>query len=191
MRVDDQALRQLFLDARTLRAWQSREVPDSLLQELVTLMLLGPTASNSLPARIVFAKSAAAKERLKPHLDAGNVGRTMSAPVTAIIGHDLRFHAKRPPGHKPLDELAKKPERAELAALRNGSLEGAYLIMAARALGLDCGPMGGFDNAGVDKEFFAGTEIKSNFLCNLGYGDRTGLKPRAVRFAFDEVASIL
>ena len=191
MRLDDQALRQLFLDARTLRAWQPREVPDSLLRELVELMLLGPTSSNSLPARIVFVRSAAVKERLKPHLDAGNVARTMSAPVTAIVGYDLRFYAKRPPGHKPIDGLAEKPERAEAGALRNGSLQGAYLIMAARALGLDCGPMGGFDNVGVDREFFAGTEIKSNFLCNLGYGDRTGLKPRAVRFAFDEVASIL
>jgi 3-hydroxypropanoate dehydrogenase len=191
MRLDDQALRQIFLDARTLRAWQPREVPDSLLQEIVELMLLGPTSSNSLPARIVFVRSAAAKERLKPHLDAGNVARTMAAPATAIIGYDLKYYDKRPPGHKPLHELAKKPERAEAGALRNGSLQGAYLMVAARALGLDCGPMGGFDHAGVDREFFAGTEIKSNFLCNLGYGDRTGLKPRATRFAFNEVASVL
>ena len=189
-RVDDQALRQLFLEARTLRAWQPREVPDSLLQEIVALTLLGPTASNSLPARIVFVKSPAARERLKPHLNAGNVGRTMSAPVTAIIGYDLKFHAKRPRGHKAIEGLAK-PEQVETSALRNGSLQGAYLIMAARALGLDCGPMSGFDNAGVDREFFAGTDIKSNFLCNLGYGDRTGLKPRAERFPFNEVASIL
>jgi 3-hydroxypropanoate dehydrogenase len=191
MRLDDQALRRLFLDARTLRAWQPREVPDSLLQEIVELMLLGPTASNSLPARIVFVKSTAAKERLKPHLDAGNVDRTMSAPVTAIVAYDLRFYAKRPPGHKPLDGLAKKPELAETGALRNGSLQGAYLVMAARALGLDCGPMSGFDNTGVDREFFAATEIKSNFLCNLGYGDRTSLKARAARFAFHEVARVL
>jgi 3-hydroxypropanoate dehydrogenase len=191
MRLDEQALRQLFLDARTLRAWQDREVPDALLTELTELMLLGPTASNTLPARLVFVKSAAAKERLKPHLDAGNVDRTMLAPVTAIIGYDLKFHSKRPPGHRPLDELAKRPEQAEAAALRNGSLQGAYLIMAARALGLDCGPMSGFNNAGVDKEFFSGTDIKSNFLCNLGYGDRTTLKPRAVRFTFAEVASVL
>jgi len=189
-RVDDQALRQIFLEARTLRTWQPRAVPDSLLHEIVTLALLGPTASNSLPARFVFVRSAEAKERLKPHLDAGNVGRTMSAPVTAIVAHDLRFYAKRPRGHKAIEGLVK-PERAEASALRNGSLQGAYLLLAARALGLDCGPMGGFNNAGVDKEFFAGTEAKSNFLCNLGYGDRTGLKPRAERFGFDEVASIL
>ena len=191
MRLDEQALRQLFLDARTLRAWQDREVPDALLTELTELMLLGPTASNTLPARLVFVKSAAAKERLKPHLDAGNVDRTMLAPVTAIIGYDLKFYSRRPPGHRPLDELAKRPEQAEAAALRNGSLQGAYLIMAARALGLDCGPMSGFNNAGVDKEFFSGTDIKSNFLCNLGYGDRTTLKPRAVRFTFAEVARVL
>lgn len=191
MRLDDQALRQLFLEARTLRAWQPRDVPDSLLREVVELMLLGPTANNGLPARIVLVKSAAAKERLKPHLDAGNVAQTMSAPATAIVGYDLKFYARRPPGHKPIRGLADKPEQAAAGALRNGSLQGAYLIMAARALGLDCGPMAGFDNAGVDREFFAGTETRSNFLCNLGYGDRTGLPPRAARFVFDEVASVL
>jgi 3-hydroxypropanoate dehydrogenase len=191
MRVDEVALRQLFIDARTLRAWQPREVPDSLLRELVELMLLGPTSSNSLPARIVFVRSAEDKERLKPHLDAGNVERTMSAPVTAVIGYDLKFPTRRPRGQKPLSALINKPEQAEAGGLRNGSLQGAYLIMAARALGLDCGPMGGFDNAGVDKEFFAGTDIRSNFLCNLGYGDRASLKPRPARFTFDEVARIL
>jgi 3-hydroxypropanoate dehydrogenase len=191
MRLDEQALRQIFLDARTLRAWQPQEVPDSLLRELTELMLLGPTASNSLPARIVFVKSAAAKERLKPHLDAGNIARTMSAPVTAIIGYDLKFPIRRPRGHKPLSGLVNKPEQTETSGLRNSSLQGAYLIIAARTLGLDSGPMSGFDNAGVDAEFFAGTDIRSNFLCNLGYGDRTGLSPRGPRFAFDEIASIL
>jgi 3-hydroxypropanoate dehydrogenase len=191
MRLDDQALRQLFLDARTLRAWQPREVPDSLLHELVDLMLLGPTSNNGLPARIVFVKSEAAKKRLKPHLDAGNVVQTMAAPATAIVGYDLKFHARRPPRHKPIRGLADQPRQAATGALRNGSLQGAYLIMAARALGLDCGPMGGFDNAGVDREFFAGTDIKSNFLCNLGYGDRIGMPPRAARFTFDQVAGIL
>jgi 3-hydroxypropanoate dehydrogenase len=191
MRLDDQGLGQLFIEARTLRAWEPREVPDSLLRELTELMLLGPTASNSLPARIVFVKSAEAKERLKPHLDDGNVGRTMAAPATAIIGYDLKFPTRRPRGQRPLTELVNRPEQAEASAIRNGSLQGAYLIMAARALGLDCGPMSGFDNAGVDKEFFAGTDIRSNFLCNLGYGDRTTLKPRAPRFTFEAVASIL
>jgi 3-hydroxypropanoate dehydrogenase len=191
MRLDERALRQLFLDARTLRAWQPREVPDSLLREVVDLMKLAPTANNALPARIVFIKSPAAKARLKPHLSAGNVEQTMAAPATAVIGYDLTFYDHRPAGERPLRSLADKPEKAREVAFRNGSLQGAYLIMAARALGLDCGPMSGFDNAGVDREFFAETEIKSNFLCNLGYGDRTGMPPRAGRFAFDEVASIL
>jgi 3-hydroxypropanoate dehydrogenase len=191
MRLDERALRQLFLDARTLRTWQPREVPDSLLQEAVDLMLLGPTANNGLPTRIVFVKSQAAKARLKPHLDAGNVAQTMSAPATAIMGYDLKFYARRPPGHRPIRSLVDNPGEAATGALRNGSLQGAYLIMAARALGLDCGPMGGFDSAGVDSEFFAGTDVRSNFLCNLGYGDRTGLASRAARFAFDEVARVL
>ena len=191
MRLDDKALQQLFLDARTLRAWQPREVPDSLLREVVDLMKLAPTANNSLPARVVFVKSKAAKERLKPHLSPGNVDKTMAAPATAILAYDLEFHARPPKGQEPLSGFDGKPERAQTVAFRNGSLQGAYLIMAARALGLDCGPMSGFDNAGVDREFFAGTQIRSNFLCNLGYGDRTGLRPRAPRFAFEEMASIL
>jgi 3-hydroxypropanoate dehydrogenase len=191
MRLDDDALRQLFTEARTLRAWQAREVPDSLLRELVDLMKMAPTANNGLPARIVFVRSPAAKERLKPHLSSGNVDKTMAAPVTAIVAHDLAFWAHPPKGQEPLGGFEGKPERAQTVAFRNGTLQGGYLVMAARALGLDCGPMSGFDNAGVDREFFAGTEIRSNFLCNLGYGDATGLKPRAPRFAFDEMASIL
>lgn len=191
MRLDEQALRQMFLEARTLRAWQPRQVPDALLREVVDLMKLAPTASNGLPARIVFAKSQEAKERLKPHLSRGNVDKTMAAPATAIVGYDVKFYARPPAGQEPIKGLADKPEQAQAAAFRNGSLQGGYLIMAARALGLDCGPMSGFDNAGVDKEFFAGTDIKSNFLCNLGYGDRTGMPPRGPRFAFDEMASII
>ncbi|HEX5957631.1 MAG TPA: nitroreductase family protein, partial [Hyphomicrobiaceae bacterium] len=127
MRLDDQALRQLFLEARTLRVWQPGEVPDGLLRELVDLMLLGPTSSNSLPARIVFIRSAEAKERLKPHLDAGNVERTMTAPVTAIIGYDLKFPTRRPRGQKPLTALVNRPEQVEAGGLRNSSLQGAYL----------------------------------------------------------------
>jgi 3-hydroxypropanoate dehydrogenase len=166
-------------------------VPDSLLREVVDLMMLAPTANNALPARIVFVKSQAAKACLKPHLNAGNVDQTMAAPATAVIGYDSKFFAHRPAGLEPLRGLADKPEQAGIVAFRNGSLQGAYLIMAARALGLDCGPMSGFSNDGVDREFFAGTDIRSNFLCNLGYGDRTGLRPRAPRFAFDEIARIL
>jgi 3-hydroxypropanoate dehydrogenase len=190
-RMDEVALGQLFLEARTHRAWQPRDVPDSLLKELVELAKMGPTANNSLPARIVFVKSKSAKERLKPHLSAGNVDKTMAAPVTAIVGYDLKFYAHPPKGQDPLSAFADKPEQARTMAFRNGSLQGGYFILAARSLGLDCGPMSGFDNAGVDAAFFAGTDVQSNFLCNLGFGDPAGLRPRGPRFDFDQIAKIL
>jgi 3-hydroxypropanoate dehydrogenase len=190
-RLDAGALNQLFLDARTHRAWQQREVPDNVLKELVDLMKMGPTTSNTLPARLVFVKSKEAKERLKPHLSEGNRDKTMAAPVCAIIGYDLKFYERLPQGMQPLPGFEGKPDHAQTTALRNGSLQGAYLILAVRALGLDAGPMSGFDNAGVDKEFFAGTDIRSNFLCNIGYGDVAGLRPRGPRFAFTEMAQIL
>jgi 3-hydroxypropanoate dehydrogenase len=189
--MDDAALKQLFLEARTHRAWQPRDVPDSLLKELVDLAKMAPTANNSLPARIVFVKSKSAKERLKPHLSAGNVDKTMAAPATAIVGYDLKFYTHPPKGQDPLSAFADKPEQARTMAFRNGSLQGGYFILAARSLGLDCGPMSGFDNAGVDKEFFAGTDVQSNFLCNLGFGDPAGLRPRGPRFDFDQIAKIL
>jgi 3-hydroxypropanoate dehydrogenase len=191
MRLGDTVLKQLFLEARTHRAWLPREVPDSLLKELVELMKMGPTSYNCLPARVIFVKSKAAKERLKPHLSSGNVDKTMAAPATAIIAHDLKFHAHPPKGQDALAVFEGKPELALTAALRNGSLQGGYFMLAARALGLDVGGMSGFDNAGVDKEFFAGTDIKSNFLCNVGFGDPAALRPRGPRFAFDEIAQIL
>lgn len=190
-RLEEAVLRQLFLDARTHRAWQARDVPDSLLKELVDLTKMAPTANNSLPARIMFVKSKAAKERLKPYLSAGNVDKTMAAPVTAIVGYDLKFYAHPPKGQDPLSAFADKPEQARTMAFRNSSLQGGYLILAARSLGLDCGPMSGFDNAGVDKAFFAGTDVQSNFLCNLGFGDPAGLRPRGPRFDFDEIGKIL
>jgi 3-hydroxypropanoate dehydrogenase len=190
-RLDETALRQLFLEARTYRAWQARDVPDSLLREIVDTMKMAPTANNSLPARVVLVKSQAAKQRLKPHLNASNVEKTMSAPATAIIAYDGKFFDHQPKGQAPLSNLADKPQQAETVAMRNGSMQGAYFIIAARALGLDCGPMSGFDNAGVDKEFFAGTDIKSNFLCNVGYGEAASLRPRGPRFDFNEIASIL
>jgi 3-hydroxypropanoate dehydrogenase len=190
-RLDDAALRQLFLEARTLRAWQPRDIPDSLLKELVDLTKMAPTANNSLPARIVFVKSRAAKERLKPHLSTGNVDKTMTAPATAVIGYDLKFYEHPPKGQDALGAFADKPEQARVMAFRNGSLQGGYFILAARSLGLDCGPMSGFDNAGVDKEFFAGTDIQSNFLCNLGFGDPAGLRPRGPRFDFDQIGKII
>jgi len=191
MRLDDKALQQLFLAARTHRAWLPREVPDAVLKELVDLMKMGPTANNGLPARVIFVKSKAAKERLMPHLSEGNREKTMKAPACAIIGSDLSFHAHPPKGQDALAGYADKLDRAQNYCARNGSLQGGYFIMAARALGLDCGPMSGFDNAGVDKEFFAGSDVKSNFLCNVGYGDPAALRPRGPRFTFEQIAQII
>lgn len=190
-RLDAAVLDQLFLEARTYRAWQPREVSDNTLTELVDLMKMGPTASNCQPARLIFVKSKEAKERLKPHLSEGNREKTMAAPVCAIIGFDLKFYEHLPKGMQPLDGFAGKADRIQVATLRNGSLQGAYLIMAVRALGLDAGPMSGFDNAGVDREFFAGTDTRSNFLCNIGYGDGSGMRPRGPRLAFSEMARVL
>ena len=190
MRLDERALKQLFLEAKTNRAWQPKDVPDSLLKEVVDVMKMGPTAFNCLPARVLYVKSQAAKERLKPLLSSGNVDKTMKAPATAIIAYDLKFYEHSPTGQDKLSGF-DTPERALTAAMRNGSLQGAYFMIAARALGLDVGPMSGFDNAGVDKEFLAGTDCRSNFLCNVGYGDPVALRPRGARFAFDEMASIL
>jgi len=191
MRLDDAGLQQLFLAARTHRAWLPREVPDATLRELVSLAQLGPTANNGLPARFLWVKSKAAKERLLPHLSEGNRDKTVKAPATAIIGYDLEFFAHPPQGQGLLAGFADKPDAALVYCARNGSLQGAYLIMAARALGLDAGPMSGFNNAGVDGEFFAGTSVRSNFLCNVGYGDPAPLRPRGPRFAFEEAAQIL
>ncbi len=191
--LNQAALDQLFLQARTQNAWQPREVPDELLHRLYALFRMGPTAVNSCPARVVFVKSKAAKELLLPTLMEGNRAKTMAAPVTAIIGYDLKFHetlGKLFP-HQPdavnwfQDEAAR-----ELSAFRNGTLQGAYLMLAARSLGLDCGPMSGFDNAALDQAFFAGTAIRSNFICSLGYGDPAGVFPRGPRLEFDEACRI-
>jgi len=193
-RLSSAALAQLFTEARTHNAWQDREVPDALLRELVDLLKMGPTAANSSPARIIFVKSRAAKERLAPFLSAGNRDKTMAAPVTAIIGQDMAFHDHLPrlfPHADARSWFAGKPEAIAATAFRNSSLQGAYLILAARALGLDAGPMSGFDQAGVDGAFFAGTEVRSNFICNLGYGDPAGLFSRSPRFDFEDMASIV
>ena len=192
--LDTKALDQLFNTARTQNAWQPRDVPDGLLRQLVDLMKMGPTSANCSPARFVFVRSAAAKARLKPLLMEGNVEKTMTAPVTAIIATDHRFYDHLPKLFPHTDAKAwftGNKEFADVSAFRNGTLQGGYFILAARSLGLDCGPMSGFDNAGADKEFFPGTEVKSNFLCNLGYGDPAGLLPRSPRFAFDEMARII
>jgi len=192
--LPDRCLDQLFHDARTHNKWQDRDVPDTLLHEIVDLAKLGPTSANSSPARLLFVKSQEAKARLKPHLSAGNVAKTMRAPACAIIGYDLEFHEHLPRLFPHADAKSWfEGDDAKIfeTAFRNGTLQGAYLIIAARALGLDCGPMSGFDNQGVDREFFSGTSVKSNFLCNLGYGDASVLPPRSPRFSFDEMARII
>ncbi len=192
--LDDAALAQLFLDARTHNAWQKKDVPDSLLVRLVDTLKMGPTSANCSPARFVFVKSEAAKERLKPFLSAGNLEKTMAAPVTAIIGNDLEFYEHLPklfPHTDAKSWFTGKPDHIRETAFRNGTLQGAYLILAARALGLDTGAMSGFDKAGVTKEFFADTKIEANFLCNIGYGDPSKLLPRHPRFSFDEIAKVI
>jgi 3-hydroxypropanoate dehydrogenase len=191
----DDSLDLLFRKARTHNAWLDKPVDDTLLARIYDLAKMGPTSANMSPMRIVFVKSQAAKERLKPALMGGNVDKTMSAPVTAIIAMDLHAyeHLPRLFPHADLKAHFKTmPETVlESMALRNSSLQGAYFILAARSLGLDCGPMSGFDNAKVDAEFFAGTTIKSNFLCNLGYGDSNKLYPRTPRLDFAEACQIL
>ena len=193
--LSQDALGQLFLDARSHNAWTDRDVSDALLQELVDILKMGPTSANCCPARLVFVKTDAAKKRLEPFLSEGNQKKTMSAPVCAIIGHDLEFyeHLKKlfPHDLSARSWFEGDADKVRDTAFRNGTLQGAYLMVAARSLGLDTGPMSGFDNAGVDKEFFAGTQIRSNFLCNLGYGDPSGLFPRSPRFDFDEMAEII
>ncbi len=188
-------LNQIFLEARTHNKWQDKPVPDELLRRLVDIMKMGPTSANQSPARIVFVKTAEAKQRLAPHLSEANRAKTMSAPVCAIIGYDLRFYDQLPKLFPHADAKSwfegKPADLIETSAFRNGTLQGAYFIIAARALGLDTGPMSGFDNRGVDREFFADTSVKSNFLCNLGYGDPEGIFPRSPRFSFEEMAKII
>lgn len=192
--LDDNALRQLFLEARTHSAWLDQPVSDAELRRLYELAVQGPTAANSQPARFVFVKSREAKERLRPCLAPGNVDKTMAAPVTVIVGADQAFYEHLPTFYPHADArswYAGNAPLIETTALRNGSLQGAYLILAARALGLDAGPMSGFDNAAVDQAFFAGTTIRSNFLVNLGHGDASKLHPRSPRPGFDAFARIL
>ena len=207
--LEDDALDQIFRDARTHNAWLDKPVSDELLEELYELLKWGPTSANGLPARFVFLRTPEAKDRLRPALSPGNVEKTMTAPVTVIIAYDLLFFEKLPklfphaPGMRDL--FAQNPQLVEDTAKRNSSLQGAYLIIAARALGLDCGPMSGFDNAKVDEEFFgAGKEcegceqefcpaghVKYNFLFNLGYGDESKLFPRAPRLSFKDASTLL
>jgi 3-hydroxypropanoate dehydrogenase len=185
----------VFCKARTHSVWTDKPVEDELLQQVYELAKMGPTSANMSPMRIAFVKSQAGKEKLKPCLDAGNVEKTMKAPVTAIIGMDVHFFEKLPRLFPQADAKAwfkDLPENVlEYAALRNSSLQGGYFMVAARSLGLDCGPMSGFNNQMVDAAFFAGTTIKSNFLCNLGHGDPSKLHPRNPRLSFEEACTVI
>jgi 3-hydroxypropanoate dehydrogenase len=209
LQLADAALEQLFCAARTHSYFLPRPVEDETLRDLYELLKWGPTSTNGCPARFFFLRTPEAKQRLLPALSPTNVDKVQSAPVTCIVAYDLHYYEQLPklaphnPAYRAMFE--KAPELAETTARRNSSLQGAYLILAARALGLDCGPMSGFDNAKVDEEFFgAGKEIKgaeqeffplthvrSNFLCNLGYGDAERLKPRNPRLSFEEACALL
>ena len=192
--LDSAALDLLFGNARTHNVWQDRTVSEIVLRRLFDLMKMAPTSMNISPARIIFVKTEEGKEKLKPALVSGNVEKTMTAPVCAIIGHDLDCWKQLPKlfPFKDMSSLfSNNPDFALSTAFRNCSMQGAYLIMAARALGLDCGPMSGFDNDLVDKEFFSGTAVKSNFLCNIGYGRKEKLSDRAPRFNFEDVCQII
>ena len=207
--LDDAALDRLFLTARSYGYFLPKPVEDAILRRLYELMKWGPTSVNGCPARILFLRTPEAKQRLVPALAPTNVDKVLSAPVTAIIGTDYRFYEQLPklaphsPGYKAMFE--KSPELADITARRNSTLQGAYLMLAARALGLDCGPISGFDNAkvnaeffgadkevkGCEEEFFPLTHVRSNFLCNLGYGDASRLRPRGPRLDFEEACALL
>ncbi len=201
--ISSQTLDALFLQARTHNAWLDRPVSDDTLRQLYDLMKFGPTSANSCPARILFLRTPEAKQRLAPAMSPTNVDKTMQAPVTAIIAYDLRFFEETPKllPHNPgmANMFAGSPQLAEITSFRNSSIQGGYFILAARSLGLDCGPMSGFDNAKVDAEFFSASagnppafhQVKSNFLCNLGYGDASRLFSRSPRLAFAEACRLL
>ncbi|MHB1236756.1 MAG: malonic semialdehyde reductase [Gallionella sp.] len=194
MQLDDRSLDIIFREAHTHSVWLDKPVDDALLHQVYDLMKWAPTSANCSPARIVFVRSAAAKQRLLPAMAPGNLEKTRTAPVTAIIAHDTEFHEKLPKLFLQADArswFAGNPALIDTTAFRNGTLQGAYLIIAARSLGLDAGPMSGFDNAKVDQEFFPDGKIKSNFMVNLGYGDHTKLFPRNPRLPFSDAAQIL
>lgn len=191
-RLDDASIDLILRDARSHYAWSDKPVSEEILREIYEITVAGPTSMNTCPARFVFVTSQEGKERLAKSLKAKNIDKMMAAPVTAIIAHDLDFWHELPflfphEDRRPLFE--GKPEHIEKTAFRNGTLQGAYFMIAARALGLDVGAMSGFSNAAVDEEFFAGTTLRSNFLCNLGYADETALFHKLPRFAFDKVCS--
>lgn len=193
--ISQDALNQIFIDAHTHYKWFDKDVPDETLEKLYHLLALCPTSANCSPARITFLRSTEAKERLKPYLMETNVPQTMAAPVVAIVGYDLEFYEKLPylfPFTDAKSWFTGNEEFARKTAILNGSLQGGYMIMAARSLGLDCGPMSGFDHEGVNDEFFKDSPVRVNFICNLGYGDPEGLPgPRAPRLAFDQACKVL
>lgn len=185
--IDRQGLDTLFVKARSLRTWLHKPISDELLRNVFELAILGPTSGNRCPSRFVFIVSAEAKERLLPHLLESNRESTKSAPVTMIVATDSEFWREMRPDAKLTETFANMGPPAQEHGFRNGTLQGAYFMLAARALGLDCGAMSGFDNAGVDAEFFPDGRLKSNFLCNLGYGDYAGIAERPPRPDFDVV----
>lgn len=196
--VTDACMNQAFRDARTRNGWMDEEVPETLIRAAYDLMKLGPTSANQCPARFLWLRSDEAKQRLKPHLIEGNRDKTMAAPWVALIAWDWNFHEKIPhlfPHNPEAREWFADPEAREDNGFRNGSLQGAYLIIAARMMGLDCGPMSGFDKAGVEEEFFKNDpdmkDWRINFICSLGYGDDTDLFPRSPRLSFEEAGKIL
>jgi 3-hydroxypropanoate dehydrogenase len=192
--ISDDALNQLFRQARTHNAWLPKLVPLEALRAAYELARWGPTSANSTPARFIFLESAAAKARLLPALAPGNVEKTKAAPVTVIVAWDTEFYEKLPrlfPHADMRSVFAGSQSLAEETAFRNSSLQGGYFILAARAVGLDCGPMSGFDKAKVNAEFFPDGKWKANFLCNLGYGDRSKLFPRNPRLEFEEACRVL
>lgn len=191
--LDDGALDILFRNARSFSYWLNEPVSNEQLHQIYELMKFGPTTANSCPARLVFVKSMVSKERLKPCLNEGNIRKSMEAPVVAIIGMDMEFYEKLPvlfPHTDARSWYAGKPEKIQANAFRCSSLQGAYFMLAARSLGLDCGPMGGFDAQKIDETFFPDGKVKVNFICAIGYGDRSKLHPRHPRLSFEEVCRI-
>src|SRR5712675_1609506 len=194
--LDDPSLDKIFRNARTHNGWLPKPVTDRQLRDIYEVMKWGPTSSNSQPIRIIFIRTQDAKEKLRPALSSGNTAKTMDAPVTAVVAYDSQFyeHLPRTFPHNPTAVTwfsgEDKKDVAHATAFRNGTLQGAYLMIAARALGLDCGGMSGFDNAAVDRAFFADGRFKSNFLCNIGYGDHAKLFDRSPRLAFEEACTL-
>ena len=193
-KLNDAALDQLFRTARTINVWKDKPVSEAQVHALYNLLKFGPTSANCCPARFTFITTDAAKERLMPHLMDGNKPKVKQAPVTVIIATDTAFADQLPklfPHEPDAKNWFSDPEVSAETAFRNGTLQGAYLMLAARSLGLDCGPMSGFDQDGVNAEFFAGTSYKANFLCSLGYGSDERIFPRSPRLDFNEAAEIL